>query len=136
MQVERGRAGHNDEPGNYVRENASQNYVELRGFVLATCNSFFHDRRLQIELHPGCDRGTDYADHHVEVRTLSEGGHLWRFHRGLHSLNPCGLSEHSRKDISDVEKRRDQEDFLDALVLAFDCDEPDDHGADWHRDVL
>src|SRR5208282_2280485 len=136
MQVERGRASDNDEPGNHVGEDAAHNYVELRGFVLAPRDAFFHDRRLQIELHPGRDRSSNHADHHVEVRALPEGGHLWRLDGGLDGLDPGRLGQHSGKYISDVEERSRQEDFLNALVLPFDCDEPDDHGADRHCDVL
>src|SRR5437016_2784371 len=74
VQVERGRAGHNDEPGNYVGEDAADNHVELRRVVLTPSNSFFHDGRLEIELHPGRDRRSNHADHHVEVGVLLECG--------------------------------------------------------------
>ena len=66
---------------------------------------------------------------------MPEGRHLRRFHRGLYGLNPRGLGEHSGKNVSDVEKGSHQKHFLNAFVLPFDGDQPDDHGTDRHGDV-
>src|SRR5580698_6726597 len=105
MQVERGCAGHNDEPSNYVSKDAADDYIKFRGIVLAARNTFFDDRGLQIELHPGRDRGTDNADHHVEVSTLLEGVQIRRLDRSRKRMNTCELGQYSRKYVSDVEKR-------------------------------
>ena len=67
---------------------------------------------------------------------MLKGGQCRGLHRGLQGLNPRWLGQHSGKYVGDIEKRSRQEDLLHALVLAFDYDEPDDHGTDRHGDVL
>ena len=49
---------------------------------------------------------------------------------------PVGAAEHTGDDVGDVEDAGDEEDFFDALVVAFDDERPDDEGADGDADVL
>ena len=77
-------------------------------------DALFDDRRLQVELHPRRDRRADERDDHVEVAVVADAGGLGtrdrRERRGL----PVGMRQHAGDDVADVERRRGQEDLLDA----------------------
>ena len=49
---------------------------------------------------------------------------------------PVGAAEHAGDDVGDVEDAGDEEDFFDALVVAFDDQRPDEQRADGHADVF
>ncbi len=67
MHEERGRAGHDDEPGDEIGEDAADDHIETRGCVVLDANSLLYDRRLQVELHPRGDGGAHDTDSHVDV---------------------------------------------------------------------
>src|ERR1017187_10380385 len=60
-------AGDDDEEGHYVGHDAANDDFEARGGVFLDRDAFFDDGRLQIELHPGGDGGSDHANEHVDV---------------------------------------------------------------------
>ena len=99
-------------------------------------HAFFDDRRLQIELHPGSDGGSDDSDRHVQIAGQPERCSGRGFYRGHQGVDPGGLGKESCQNISHVKERCGQKNLFHALVLAFDHDEPDDHGANRNRDVF
>jgi hypothetical protein len=101
----------------------------------APAYAFFHDRGLKIELHPGCDRCSYNADYHEQVSLVAEGFERWRLNRGDGRIFPQWMRQHPSEDVSDVEKRRREEDFFNRLILAFHHNQPDDHRANRHGDV-
>jgi len=89
---------------------------------------------LEVELHPWGDCGADYSNNHEEIRLVAEFGQTRRLEGGDGSLFPRGMGEGSGEKVGDVKEGCGEENFFHALVLAFDHDEPDDHGADGNGD--
>ena len=129
-------AGHDDEPGHNVGEDAARHHVEAGSFVLATGHALLDDGSLQVELHPGRDGGAHDADHHVQVVLAQKHFLVRRNNRGFERLQPCRLGEKSGDDVSEIEERGGQKNLLHRLVLALDHDQPDDHGANRDGVVL
>ena len=126
MHVQRRCAGHDDEPGDDVGEDASGHHIQPRSLEAPPGYAFFHDRRLQVELHPRSYRRSHDADHHVEISLIAKGLQRRRLHGRDRCVNPRRLRQYSSKNISHIEERRRQENLLYALVLAFDHDQPYD----------
>ena len=130
---ERGRAGHDDEPGDHVGEDAAHDDVEARGRIVLYANSLLHDRRLQVELHPRSDGRSHHADRHVDVALIPHRAFGQR-DGGAQRLVPVGLGENAGKDIRDVDERGGKEDFLGAFVVAAQHQRPYKKSADGHGD--
>ncbi len=128
-------ASYDDEPGHDVGENAAHDHIPARGLKPTPGYPLFHNRGLQIELHPGRDGRPDHANHHVQVGLLPKLGPLGRLEGCFRSDFPCRMRQRSRENVSDIEERRCQENFLNALVLTFHHDQPNDHGTHRHSDV-
>ena len=129
VHVERGRAGHDDEPGDEIGEEAAYDDIEARGGVVLDANSLLHDRRLQIELHPWGDGGADDADGHVHVCLVAPDGVGGQLDGGQERVVPAGLREHAGKDVGDIDDGGDEEDFFRAFVVAANDQEPDQRRA-------
>src|ERR1700691_2508711 len=104
MYVQRCRAGYDNEPCDHIGKDAAHDYIPARSMETAASHAFFHDRSLQIELHPRGDRSPDYADNHVQVCLLAKLGPL-RWLEGCDGCDfPRRVSQRSGEDVSDVEE--------------------------------
>jgi hypothetical protein len=130
--VEGCRAGHDDEEGDHVRDDAAEDDVPARVAVVLEGHALLHDRRLQVELHPGRDRGAHEPDDHVEA-----GGVQVR--RGLEGVEerllPVGVGQEARERIGDVEDAGDEEHPLDHPVGAAQDEPPDEDRPEGDGDV-
>ena len=134
--VEGGGAGDDDEPGDDVGKDGADDDIEAGGLVLADRDPLLDDGGLQVELHPGGDGGADDADGHVEVGLVVPDA-AWGELDGLDEGEvPVGAAEHAGDDVGDVEDAGDEEDLLDALVVALDDEDPDDGGTDGDAGVF
>ena len=91
-------------------------------------------RGLQVELHPGRDAGADDADGHVDVGFVAPDGFFGQLDGGDEGVVPAGLREDAGEDVGDVDDGGDEEDLLDLLIVSADDEQPDEDGADRHRD--
>src|SRR5437762_8144812 len=69
--IKRCSAGNDDEKSNHIGHDAAQEHVEAAQIVFVFGDFFFHDRGLQIELHPG-GNGRAYQPHHRSEEHTSE----------------------------------------------------------------
>src|ERR1035441_924661 len=124
--------GHDDEEGDYRSHETADDHLDARLLVLLGGDAFFHHGCLQVELHPGCDGGAHHADQHIDVAGFEQ-------QHGLHAIQrsflPIGFDQESGDDVGDVEDAGEEEDLLDALVVAFDHQEPDREGGQRDGDV-
>src|ERR1039458_10384453 len=123
---------HDDEEGDHRSHDTADDDLDARLLVLLRRDTFFHHRRLQVELHPGRDGGAHHADQHIDIAGFEQ-------QNGLHAINggflPIGFDQESGDHVGDVEDAGKEEDLLDTLVVAFDHEEPDREGSQRHRDV-
>ena len=132
--MQRGRARHDDEPGDDRREQAADDDVPARGAVLPDGDALLDDRRLQVELHPRRDRRADQADQHVDVAVVVDDvGPLGAGHHRERRGTPVWMCQHAGHDVADVEAGRDKEDLLDAVVGALHDQQPH-HGRGQRHD--
>ena len=136
MHVERGGAGHDDEPGDDVGEEAADDYVQPRGGVILDANALLDDRRLQVKLHPRGNGGADDADGHVHIGLVAPHRSGRQLDGGQKRIVPTGLREHPGKDVADIDQRGDDEDLFRALVAALHHHVPDQRRAKRHGDEL
>ena len=136
MGIQGSGAGNDDEPGDDVGKNATRDHVQSRSLVLAASNSFLHDGRLQIKLHPWGDGGAHHGNHHVQVTRLPKHFAGRWLNGGNESVDPGWFRQDTGENVSHVKERRDQENFFHGLVLAFEDDDPHDECANRNRDVL
>ena len=100
-------------------------HVEPRGLESVTRDALFHNRRLQVELHPRGDGRSDNADHHEDIGLIAKRFQVRRLEGGDDRVFPGGLRQNARKNVRHIEDRRDQEHFLDSLVMPFHHHQPD-----------
>src|ERR1035441_7728152 len=124
--------GHDDEEGDHRSHETADDHLDARLLVLLGGDAFFHHGRLQVELHPGRDGGAHHADQHIDVAGFEQQHGLHAIQRGF---LPIGFDQESGDDVGDVEDAGEEEDLLDALVVAFDHQEPDREGGQRDGDV-
>ena len=114
----------------------SDDDVEAGSPVALRRDPLLHDRRLQIELHPGRNRGADYAHDHINVTLGVPDRAPRQLHRGQHGIVPAGLRQDPGYDIGNVEDGGGQKDLFDPFVISLDHQQPDGQSADGYRYVL
>ena len=136
MDVERGGAGDDDEPGNDIGKDGPDDDVKPRRLVLPDGDAFLDNRGLQVELHPRRDGGADDPDGHVDVGLVTPDRALGQAGGFDERVVPVRPAEHAGDDVRDVKHAGDEEDLLDLFVVALDDQRPDEHRADGHADVF
>ena len=122
-----------DEEGDHVGDDRADDDVGPAVGEPLGGDRLLGDRGLQVELHPGRDRGSDEGDGEQEVgaRHLDLG-----HHRGAGDLRPVGVHEEAGDDIGQVDDGEAQQHPLHDRVAAPDHQQPDQDRRDRHRDVL
>ncbi len=123
-------ARQHDEERHHVGDDAAEDHVEARERIVVEAHAFFHDGRLEIELHPGRDGGAHQRHHHGERRA----GQGQRGPQGAaRHLAPVRLRQDARHQVGDVEDAGHQEDALDDLRRALEDEQPDGERHQRHR---
>src|ERR1035441_5330469 len=125
-------AGHDDEEGDHRSHDTAHDDVDARLLILLGGDALFHHGRLQVELHPGRDGRAHHADQHVDIAGFQQQNGLYAVQGGF---LPIGLDQNSGDDVGNVEDAGEEEDLLDAQVVAFDQQEPDRDGRQRDGDV-
>ena len=90
--VQRRRASQHDKESDDAGNDATGNDIEAAQRLLPLPDSLLHHRGLQVELHPGRDRGAHHTDdHHQVFRILCHRGHKGVAKREM----PVGMREQS-----------------------------------------